>query len=63
MSKPYSEKIDISIADTERKEFEDAYRNSRKLRKSLLKRSQSGDAEATALLQSKFGVTIHRKGD
>lgn len=63
MPKPHSEKIDISIADTERKEFENAYRSSRKLKKSLLKRSQSGDAEATALLQSKFGVTIHRKGD
>lgn len=62
MPKSHSGKIDISITDVERKEFGNAYRNSRKLKKSLLKRSQSGDAEAIALLQSKFGVILHRKG-
>lgn len=63
MPRAHSGKEDIRISDADRKEFQDAYRYSRKLKKSLLKRAHEGDLEATAILQSKFGVTIHRKGE
>lgn len=63
MPRQHSGKEDIRIADADRQEFQDAYRKSRKLKKSLLRRATEGDLEATAILQSKFGVTIYRKGE
>ncbi len=63
MPRQHSGKEDIRIADADRKQFQDAYRYSRKLKKTLLKRVSQGDAEATAILQSKFGVIIHKKGE